>query len=311
MVPDISVLIPARNEQRNIVGALDSIAQQTGSLSIEILVGVNNSTDNTLEVVKEYAKEFDYNNNPTIVSIKAMNTRIGKANTWNELLFEHAHSNHCVFMDGDIAVHPPSFETLHRRLLENANIAVAAGVKRDSFEQQIPEDQWKQSNVVWITGSLYMCNVQRLVDRMNRASFQTMPPTILSEDGWLTLLLSPDGYEKVYEAVCFHPPCVKFSDYYRKARRARAADLQLKKDYPYLWSKISADGRLESIRGVLDNACKQLSRGRTWRPSSIAKSLRNHLLFYVVLPFANWHGRRDHLSGRATSNKGYWFEFKK
>ena len=147
MVPDISVLIPARNEQRNIVGALDSIAQQTGSLSIEILVGVNNSTDNTLEVVKEYAKEFDYNNNPTIVSIKAMNTRIGKANTWNELLFEHAHSNHCVFMDGDIAVHPPSFETLHRRLLENANIAVAAGVKRDSFEQQIPEDQWKQSNV--------------------------------------------------------------------------------------------------------------------------------------------------------------------
>lgn len=51
----ISVLIPARNEEANIVCLLDALQKMKNS-NIEILVYNDHSTDNTEEIISRYAK---------------------------------------------------------------------------------------------------------------------------------------------------------------------------------------------------------------------------------------------------------------
>ncbi len=51
--PDVSVMIPAWNEENNIFRAVSSIAANTTSLKVEIVVINNNSTDGTQKVLDE------------------------------------------------------------------------------------------------------------------------------------------------------------------------------------------------------------------------------------------------------------------
>lgn len=54
----VSVLIPARNEEKNIAACLDTVIQQ-GSLLAEIIVYDDHSTDNTSKIVQSYAAVSD------------------------------------------------------------------------------------------------------------------------------------------------------------------------------------------------------------------------------------------------------------
>lgn len=56
----ISVVIPAYNSEKTIKATLDSVVNQT-FLPYEIIVVNDGSTDKTLEIVKEYFKNIDYN----------------------------------------------------------------------------------------------------------------------------------------------------------------------------------------------------------------------------------------------------------
>ena len=58
--PVISILIPARNEEKNILRLLKSIDQQDFSGSIEILVLDDHSDDRTREIVLEFSKSSGY-----------------------------------------------------------------------------------------------------------------------------------------------------------------------------------------------------------------------------------------------------------
>ena len=51
--PEVSIVIPAFNEEENILQTLSSLAASTSSKSIEIIVVNNNSTDRTEEIVKD------------------------------------------------------------------------------------------------------------------------------------------------------------------------------------------------------------------------------------------------------------------
>jgi glycosyltransferase involved in cell wall biosynthesis len=63
--PLVSVIITTKNEERNIANCLKSInSQNLNSLSIEIIVVDNNSTDKTVEIVKSYCHVQLYNFGP-------------------------------------------------------------------------------------------------------------------------------------------------------------------------------------------------------------------------------------------------------
>lgn len=54
----ISVVIPAYNEEKGIAACLDSLTRQKTSLSYEVVVVDNNSTDKTASIIKQYAKKM-------------------------------------------------------------------------------------------------------------------------------------------------------------------------------------------------------------------------------------------------------------
>lgn len=52
--PDVSIIIPAYNEEKYIGAALSSLRRQKSSLTYEIIVGDGNCTDNTAKIAKDY-----------------------------------------------------------------------------------------------------------------------------------------------------------------------------------------------------------------------------------------------------------------
>src|SRR3989338_6684417 len=56
-VPFVSILVAARNEEKNILNCLKSLSNQDcPSDRFEILIGSDRSTDKTLEILKSYSK---------------------------------------------------------------------------------------------------------------------------------------------------------------------------------------------------------------------------------------------------------------
>jgi len=75
----ISILLPTYNGEKYIKQSIDSVLNQTFT-KYELLIGFNGTTDNSIEIVKDYSdnriKIFDYGENK------------GKAKTLNKLLLE-------------------------------------------------------------------------------------------------------------------------------------------------------------------------------------------------------------------------------
>jgi chlorobactene glucosyltransferase len=104
--PRVSVLIPARNEERNITRCLDSLQKQTYK-NIEILVLDDESTDNTPQRVKEYSSK-----NPAIrlVPGKPLPANWTGKNWACQQLSELATGEFFLFTDADNFYHPEAIE---------------------------------------------------------------------------------------------------------------------------------------------------------------------------------------------------------
>jgi glycosyltransferase involved in cell wall biosynthesis len=56
-IPDVSIIIPARNEEANLAACLESLTAQTG-VAFEIIVIDDDSTDRTREIAQSFASRF-------------------------------------------------------------------------------------------------------------------------------------------------------------------------------------------------------------------------------------------------------------
>ena len=93
----VSVIIPARNEEKNIGKCLDSLIVQDYT-NYEILVIDDNSTDKTLEIIKEYERK---NSNITAHSGKPLKEGwLGKQYACHQLT-QIATSEYLIFTDAD------------------------------------------------------------------------------------------------------------------------------------------------------------------------------------------------------------------
>ncbi|MBN1300701.1 MAG: glycosyltransferase [Melioribacteraceae bacterium] len=98
----VSILIPARNEENNIAGILESVSKQTHN-NYEVIVLNDNSTDRTYEIAKKYTdkiKRFKIINGE-----KLPDDWIGKNWACYQLARE-AKGDYLLFIDADVILHP-------------------------------------------------------------------------------------------------------------------------------------------------------------------------------------------------------------
>ena len=125
MTPNLSIIIPAYNEEERITKTLNSYLDYLkGKINFEIIVIINGCTDNTLEVVKKIAqknKEIKYVDIGKVAS-KGIAVTEG---------FKLADSELIGFVDADLATPPNAFYDLVKNI-ENYDAVIASRWMKNS-----------------------------------------------------------------------------------------------------------------------------------------------------------------------------------
>lgn len=103
-MPLLSILIPAYNAALYLARCLDSIVKQYNNCDVEVIIIDDGSSDNTLDIIKEYAVKYNF-----IKFITRDNKGIGP--TRNELI-DNAKGQYFWFVDSDDYISEDSFSTL-------------------------------------------------------------------------------------------------------------------------------------------------------------------------------------------------------
>lgn len=114
---DISVIIPVYNREKLIKNALNSVLKQTIVDKLEIICIDDGSTDNTVEVIKDYQKK--HNN---IFLYQQQNSGPGIA---RNLGIDNAHGEYIIFLDSDDWIPKRAYELMLNYIKEkDADIIV-------------------------------------------------------------------------------------------------------------------------------------------------------------------------------------------
>lgn len=105
-----SIIIPARNEEARIGDTLQAYGKFFSKQKIdhEIFVVINNSTDNTLNVVKKYKKKFP--------NIRYINLTLGGKGYAILEGFIHSKGDYLGFVDADMSTLPEDFYDLYKNI---------------------------------------------------------------------------------------------------------------------------------------------------------------------------------------------------
>jgi len=120
-MPFISLLIPARNEEKNISNCLDSLLRQDYP-NYEIIVIDDNSEDKTYEIVEEYVRKY-----PNIKLIKCPEKPegwLGKSFALHTGVRE-ARGNYLGFIDADVLLSPQALSKAIYYMIENKCAALS------------------------------------------------------------------------------------------------------------------------------------------------------------------------------------------
>jgi glycosyltransferase involved in cell wall biosynthesis len=98
MFAKISVIVPCYNYERYIEKCLMSIVLQHRNFNVEILVGNDNSTDNSLKIVNRFARYYESDN--LKFKIYSHNTNLGEISN-TKFLLENCEGEYIAYLDAD------------------------------------------------------------------------------------------------------------------------------------------------------------------------------------------------------------------
>ena len=124
--PKITIWIAARNEEANILNCLKSIDKLNYPIeSLQVLIGNDNSTDNTFLVISEFIK------NKSIFQLidihKVINNQRGKANVLANL-YEHSTGEYFLICDADVQVNSDWIKGMIANFIVDSSIGHQVGI---------------------------------------------------------------------------------------------------------------------------------------------------------------------------------------
>lgn len=117
---EVSIIMPAYNSAKYICDAIMSVQNQKTSLSTELIIVDDGSTDNTVAIIKDMQKRF-----PSIKLFVQANLKQSAAR--NKGLY-HSKGKYIMFMDSDDIMLPGMIEKMHREIIHKK--LVVCGIKK-------------------------------------------------------------------------------------------------------------------------------------------------------------------------------------
>ena len=131
MAPEISIVVPAYNEEKHIARCLDSILAQTFP-DFEVLCVDDGSTDKTFDIITEYSKK-----DSRIVPLKNTGKGVSSARNFG---IDNSNGKYIGFVDSDDFIQPQMYEFLYRAITENFGDMAVCGCKRTSIQENLNFD---------------------------------------------------------------------------------------------------------------------------------------------------------------------------
>ena len=141
--PKITIWIAARNEEENILNCLRSIEKLDYPIDyLQVLIGNDNSTDNTFTIIKEFIKD---KSQFQLVDIqKVINNQKGKANVLANL-YEFSTGKYFLICDADVTVNPNWVKGMIANFETHSSIGHQVGItsiKGTSIWHQFQSIDW-------------------------------------------------------------------------------------------------------------------------------------------------------------------------
>ncbi|MCO7177112.1 glycosyltransferase family 2 protein [Sporolactobacillus kofuensis] len=119
---DVSIIIPVYNSEKLISRCLESIIIQKDWPSIEIIIVNDGSTDQTLDIVTQYAQKYKF--------IKVINQDNQKQSAARNNGLKHALGNYILFLDSDDYIEDKMIATMYERMNREHSDLCICGIKK-------------------------------------------------------------------------------------------------------------------------------------------------------------------------------------
>jgi glycosyltransferase involved in cell wall biosynthesis len=119
---EISVIVPALNEEKLIRKSLQSIARQKTIHAYELIVADGKSKDRTMSIAKKYADRIVFSRKKGIWAGRNAGARVAKG----RLL---------VFIDADTSIPPDYLDTVHRIMADRRIVGLSCGFGFDHYNR--------------------------------------------------------------------------------------------------------------------------------------------------------------------------------
>lgn len=232
--PDVTIIMSLFNEESVIAQKLDSIINSNYPIDkISVLIGSDNSTDRTNEIVSEYASKYE------CIHFFPFCERQGKSNVINSLI-DKADSDIIILSDANVLFEKNTINELTRPFqnkeigLVDSNM-VNTGLKSNGISIQEKSYISREvlikhaESVIWGTmmGPFGGCFAMR------KELYSPVPKTFLVDDFYISMKVLEKGYKAInmIDAVVYEDVSNNLSDEFRRKIRIATGDFQNLKEF--------------------------------------------------------------------------------
>ncbi len=237
---DLTILVPAWNEERNITSFLSDIADQLNysSFKTDVIILANGCVDNTIPLAKSHIQKQSLPNVSWLIQVfddpfknKVLNAGI-----------ELAKSDIILNLDADSRLEKNCISRLYSFLLDNPKVNLVGGLDIPIYDKLNKETllyQFQRTQQIWREERGRVMAIGAVM-MYRKSSFNGFPLDAISEDTWLSLYIaSKFGWESVKVLMdanihIFAP--TSWSDYLKQQTRWDTGYVQLMKNHPELQS---------------------------------------------------------------------------